>query len=220
MKRLILVMVAILLFTGIAIAEDEAMLHFIGHASIMLETLDGTVIYVDPSADGDYSAPADIILITHVHGDHNKPELCAQKEDCTVITWAEALVDGVYNTFEVKGVIIQPVPAANKNHPIESSVGYVITFNDIVFYHAGDTSMLESMSELSALGIDYAMYPVDGQYNMGVDEAVVVAEMVKAKHSIPMHFFAEGEKVAEMQAAFTPEGYLYVNYGEGIKLEK
>jgi len=214
---------AVLLMGNTATAEETSVtapyLYFIGHASIMLETAGGTVIYVDPSYAGDYGAPADIILITHAHDDHNKPKLVTKKPDCVTITWKEALAGGEHQSFEVQGVTIQAVPAANKNHSIKSSVGYVLTFDGIVFYHAGDTSMLESMSELAELEIDYAMYPVDGRYNMGVDEAVVVAGMVKAKHSIPMHFFVEGEKMAALQAEFIPERALYVGYGERIMVE-
>ena len=34
--------------------------------------------------------PADIILVTHGHNDHNKVELVAQKKNCVVITNDEA----------------------------------------------------------------------------------------------------------------------------------
>ena len=43
----------------------------ISHASLMLQ-FDGKVIYVDPVNTGDYAGKpkADLILITHSHGDH------------------------------------------------------------------------------------------------------------------------------------------------------
>lgn len=223
LTAILLTIVIATLLSPVAMAQENEVpapaLYFIGHASIMLRTSDGTVIYIDPSYEGDYTVPADIILITHGHGDHNHPELCTQNEGCEVITWAEALVDGVYNVFEIGGVTIQPVPAANANHPIETSVGYVVTFDDIVFYHAGDTSLLESMSDLKALAIDYAMYPVDGRYNMDSKEATVVATMVGAKHSIPMHF-VDLTQIDALKADFSPENSLYLNYGDTIQLEK
>jgi len=43
-----------------------------GHGSYRLTANDGRVIYVDPYAGGGYDAPADVILVTHGHGDHNK----------------------------------------------------------------------------------------------------------------------------------------------------
>ena len=50
-----------------------------GHASVKLKTSDSRVIYIDPNyAQGDFSEPADVVLVTHSHGDHapnkNVPE--------------------------------------------------------------------------------------------------------------------------------------------------
>ena len=42
-----------------------------GHGSYRLTADDGRTIYVDPYAGGGYDLPADIILITHQHSDHN-----------------------------------------------------------------------------------------------------------------------------------------------------
>ena len=46
-------------------------LHFIGHASFEIKTSDGKIIYIDPfqGTSADYTDSADIILVTHGHGD-------------------------------------------------------------------------------------------------------------------------------------------------------
>ena len=61
-------------------------LFYQGHGSYRLTANDGRVIYVDPYAGEGYDQPADIILVSHQHGDHNKVELCAKKTDCRVIS--------------------------------------------------------------------------------------------------------------------------------------
>ena len=42
-----------------------------GHGSYRLTADDGRIIYVDPYKGKGYDAPADIILVTHQHHDHN-----------------------------------------------------------------------------------------------------------------------------------------------------
>ena len=72
---------------------------FQGHGSYRLTADDGRVIYVDPYAGKGYDLLADVILITHQHGDHNKIQLCRQKQGCRVITNAEALAGGKHNSL-------------------------------------------------------------------------------------------------------------------------
>jgi hypothetical protein len=44
---------------------------YLGHTSFRIITDDNLVIYVDPYAGDNYQIPADIVLITHEHYDHN-----------------------------------------------------------------------------------------------------------------------------------------------------
>ena len=37
------------------------------------------------------------------------------------------------------------------------------------------------------MGVDYAVFPGDGFYNMGIGEASECAKLVDARHSIPVH---------------------------------
>ncbi len=48
---------------------------FQGHGSYRIITNEGIVIYVDPFIGDGYNVPADIILVTHEHNDHNHVEL-------------------------------------------------------------------------------------------------------------------------------------------------
>ena len=139
---------------------------FLGHGTLRFTTDAGQVVYVDPYIEGDYSLPADLILVTHQHFDHNQLQLVTQNPGCTVITEKDALVNGVYQSFTVGGVEVRTVPAGNKNHPIDACVGYILTLDGVQVYCAGDTSWLDTMPELKALAIDYALLPIDGFYNM------------------------------------------------------
>ena len=213
---------AILILPALASAEttlapqNVPTLTLIGHASVKIKTAEGAVIYIDPYYDGDYNEKADIILVSHEHSDHNKVNLCQQNEGCMVLRVKQTIntKDMTYNTFEYKGVKIEPVPASNKNHSIKSTTGFVLTFDGITVYHAGDTSKLDQMAALKEKNLDYAFFPIDGKYNMGAAEAMECAALAGARHNTPMHYFDADP------SAFKPENLLSVAYGETVELTK
>ena len=166
-----------------------AKLFFQGHGSFRLTAGDGRVIYVDPykGKAKDYELPADIILVTHQHGDHNQIKRCVQKPDCRVITNEEALANDRHNTFDADGIVIQAVEAMNKNHDPKKCVGYIITLDGVKIYASGDTSKTKQMESFAALELDYALFPCDGLFNMGPDEAAECARLINAKHNILIH---------------------------------
>ena len=163
-------------------------LTFLGHASMKIVTKDGVVIYLDPAfAPGNYSEAADIILVSHHHGDHDNVALVNKKSDCLILDNAVMLQNGNYQTTVIKGVKITAVPAYNKNHKKEESVGFLLSWADIKFYFGGDTSETQEMVTFADLGIDYAILPIDGVYNMNPEQADHCNELIKPRIFIPIH---------------------------------
>jgi L-ascorbate metabolism protein UlaG (beta-lactamase superfamily) len=164
-------------------------LYYQGHGSFRLTADDGRVIYVDPYAGDGYEPPADIILVTHAHRDHNRIQKCARKPDCRVITNAEALAGGKHNRFDVGGVIIEAVEARNLMHSPKKCVGYVVTLGGVKLYASGDTSKTRRMEDgtFIKMGLDYAVFCGDGMPNMGLREAAECARLVGARHNIIVH---------------------------------
>ena len=158
-----------------------------GHSSFRLTTNDGVVVYIDPFLGEGYEVPADLVLITHQHNDHNKIELITQKPDCAVISNFEALAGGRHNSFSVKGIDIEAVEAANKNHPIDECVGFIITVDGLQLYFSSDTARTRQMEDFAARNLDFAFLCGDGFYNMSLDEAAECAELIGAKHNVPVH---------------------------------
>ena len=192
-----------------------------GHGSLRLTTAAGKVIYVDPYAGSGYEPTADLILITHAHSDHtNTQKIRNRAPDCRVITWKEALEGGEHKTFDLGFVKVEAVEAGNnRNHSIDSCVGYVLTLPDgITVYISGDTSRTDQMSALAGRKLDYAFFCCDGVYNMDTAEASQCAKTVGAKHSIPYHM-APGKLFDRAVAEkFTSPGRLIVADGEEIVL--
>jgi L-ascorbate metabolism protein UlaG (beta-lactamase superfamily) len=189
-----------------------------GHGSYRITAADGRVIYIDPFAGGGYDKPADILLVSHQHDDHNKTALVTQKPSCRVITNTEALAGGKHNTFDVGGIVIEAVEASNTNHDPKQCVGFILTVDGIKIYFAADTSKTKSMESFASRKLDYALLPIDGYYNMDPKEAAECARLIGARVNIPVHM-KPGElfdkKCAE---AFDAPGRRIVAAGEEIEL--
>ena len=224
MKKLFSSVICLMLLCPMGMAEQaQARLLYQGHGSLRIVTSEGKVIYIDPYAGEGYDSPADLILVSHGHQDHTAVDLIGNRsDDCQIITYKEALVDGEYKTFDLGYAIVEAVQAGNnKNHDINVCVGWLVTLSDgITIYATGDTSTTEQMAELAERDIDYAFFCCDGKYNMDIEEANACATLVNAKHSIPYHMAPGKLFDADRAAQFDGPGKLIVAAREEIILEK
>ncbi len=167
-----------------------AKLLYQGHGSYRFTTNGGTVIYLDPYAGEGYDVPADLILCTHEHGDHTAFDKMPHAEGFELYRAKDFQPSpGKYVTIESHGIATMPVQAYNKFHPIDECVGLVIIIDGKSFYAPGDTSITEDVEsgKLAALELDYTAVPIDGFFTMDLPEAARFAELVDAKHTIPVH---------------------------------
>ena len=203
-------------------ASSGPRLLYQGHGSLRIVTGEGKVIYIDPYAGEGYDLPADLILVSHSHSDHNAVHLVKNRnEGCRVITNQDALVKGEYKTFDLGYATVEAVQAGNnRNHDIRFCVGWLITLSDgTKVYASCDTSTTDQMAELAERGIDYAFFVCDGVYNMDMDEAIACAKTVNAKHSTPYHMAPGKLFDPERAELFDVPGKLVIPAGEEIVLE-
>lgn len=190
-----------------------------GHGSYRLVSDQGIVIYIDPFAGEGYDLPADIVLITHEHPDHNDLSLLHQKDSCTVIRPGNILINGVYETRSIYEIAIQAVPAYNSGHDQNKCVGYVIVIDGIKIYASGDTSTTDYMKDvLSKEALDYALLPIDGFYNMDPQEASDCAAVIGAVYTIPIHMKPGALFDRKIAESFMAEGRLILKPNDEIKL--
>jgi L-ascorbate metabolism protein UlaG (beta-lactamase superfamily) len=181
-------------------------MYFIGHGSLMFKT-GNSVIYFDPvRSSGNYNnlPKADLILVTHEHGDHLDVNLVNDlKKSGTIIfcnensagkiSGAKALKAG--DRKDVNNIIIEAVPAYNivngpapgqLFHPKGAGIGYILTIGDKRFYIAGDT---ENTAEMKALkNIDVAFLPMNLPYTMTPEMVADAAKAFKPRILYPYHF--------------------------------
>ena len=183
---------------------------FIGHGSLMLAFNDLT-IHVDPYTDPrskqvNYALlpKADIILITHEHGDHLDLKAIGQiMTSTTQIIYTKAceqqlnggLVMKNGDQRTIKSIPIEAVPAYNLIHKRENSQpfhpksegnGYVLTFGDWRVYIAGDTEDIPEMGDLSDITI--AFLPMNLPYTMTPEMAARAALSFRPRILYPYHY--------------------------------
>ena len=98
-------------------SQNQDILLYQGKASIRIVTSDNKVIYIDPFMGDGYDLPADLILVTHEHFDHNNIGLIKNKnEDCKIIRSKDAIVNGEHKTFDLGYVTIESVEAGYNSY--------------------------------------------------------------------------------------------------------
>ncbi|AEH24208.1 metal-dependent hydrolase [Pyrococcus yayanosii CH1] len=185
---------------------------FLGHAAFYIEG--SKKILIDPFLSGNPVAAAkpeeleaDLILVTHAHGDHvgDAAEI-ARRTGAKIVAMydiANYLVEnnkGIttvgmnYGPTEIDGVKIVQVPAwhssSDGKYSIGNACGYIIELDGVKIYHAGDTFVFKDMELFAELygPIDLALLPIGGHFTMGVEEAAKAVELLKPKKVIPMHY--------------------------------
>ena len=162
----------------------------------------GKVLYFDPIEIGGHPQDADVIFVTHPHGDHFSPAAIAKicKADTVLVVPASmadkakeaglplvtTLPDG---SGTAGGIAFQTVPAYNpakRFHPRANDwVGYVVELGGIRVYVAGDT---DETDEAAAVGCDLALIPIGGTYTMTPAEAASLIRRMKPAAVIPTHY--------------------------------
>lgn len=175
---------------------------FYGHASLVL-LVDGKRIYVDPVRQFTGNAPlpaADVILITHEHGDHldsalvrelglPQTRLVVNSAVQKILGRGKALANG--DSVAIDQIRVLAVPAYNttpgreKFHPRGRDNGYVLSFGGKRIYIAGDTEPIKEMQQLA--GVDVAFLPVNQPYTMTPDQLVEALRLLRAQVVFPYH---------------------------------
>ncbi len=191
---------------------------FYGHSAFRIKTGTGLRIWIDPWLENPLAPEiraedkdADLVLVTHAHGDHlgNCLEL-AKSSSCEVVAIHEIqqylLAKGLPNvtgmniggSYRTKGVEITMVEAIHSSSIQEGhelayggeAAGFVIRLEDnCTIYHAGDTALFGDMALIGELyRPDIALLPIGSHYVMGPREAAYSVKLLGVDKVIPMHY--------------------------------
>ncbi|MEM4396403.1 MAG: MBL fold metallo-hydrolase [Candidatus Woesearchaeota archaeon] len=177
-------------------------IHWLGHASFLIKYY-GIRIFIDPfKLKNNVKKEADYVFITHSHYDHLSIDDLSQIKIKNIIAPADAI--SKLRRLDTNLIIVQPekeyelkefkfrtVPAYNTEKPFHPKInewlGYLLIFDNVTVYHAGDTDAIHEMSSISGK-VDIALLPIGGTYTMNAEEAVYAIKLIKPKIVIPMHY--------------------------------
>jgi L-ascorbate metabolism protein UlaG (beta-lactamase superfamily) len=165
-----------------------------GHAAFLITSDQGVKIITDPYESGAYGGQlaygkikdqADIVTISHDHADHN---------DTKSLPGSPQIVKGS-GSKTIKGISFKGISTYHDpSKGSERGANTIFTFSvdGIQVCHLGDLGHALSNRELAEIGrVDILFIPVGGYYTIDPKEATHVAEQIKPKVLIPMHFKTE-----------------------------
>ncbi|MCW4050108.1 MAG: MBL fold metallo-hydrolase [Candidatus Bathyarchaeota archaeon] len=185
----------------------------LANAGVMIEAKDMR-IYIDPiDLPREYSdSPADVILVTHDHGDHYQASTINMLQKDGTVNVFPAIMDteiARHNGVEVVpedeltfGPVtvtafymytFSPVATTPASHPVESDyTSYIIDIDGFTIFHAGDSKNIQEYEELTGT-ISVALLPLGpGCQTMANDEVVNVIQIIEPEYFIPIHFTEGG----------------------------
>ena len=165
-----------------------------GHAAFLITSNQGVKILTDPYEPGAFGGQlsygkitdqTDIVLTSHDHADHNhtgdlpgSPQIIKGSGSRTS--------KGIH----VKGIATFHDPS--KGSERGANTIFAFTVDGIQICHLGDLGHVLTQKELTEIGpVDLLLTPVGGFYTIDAKEAAQIAEAIKPKVLIPMHFKTE-----------------------------
>lgn len=184
-----------------------------GHATYSLN-INGTRVVVDPFfapnnpvakvTEGDVEA--DVILITHGHGDHIADAVpLAKRTGAQVIAnfeignWLnEQGIENVHTQhlgggYQHEFAHVKMTVALHGSGLPDGSYGgmpggFLLSVDNQKIYIAGDTALFSDMQLVGRGGLDVAILPIGDNYTMGPDDALEAVKLLKPKVAIPCHY--------------------------------
>ncbi len=166
-------------------------IEWIGHSCFLVTAASGRQLVTDPYDISAYpdqlfyqpvSATADVVTLSHAHGDHGNA--AAVSGDPVVIT-----TPGVH---EVEGFTIRGVPTFHDGEQGSSrgeNVVFVIGVDGLSLCHLGDLGHELQPEQVREIGpVDVLLLPVGGTFTIDAAAAGRVQRQLEAAVTIPMHF--------------------------------
>jgi len=162
-----------------------------GHSAFLITSDQGTKIMIDPYEPGAFGGQlsygkikdqVDIVLTTHDHADHNYTK---------DLPGTPQIVKGsgpkTAKGISMKGISTYHDPSQGSERGANTI--FTLKIDNIQLCHLGDLGHLLSDKELAEIGpVDILLIPVGGFFTIDPKEATRVAEQIKPKILIPMHF--------------------------------
>ena len=215
----VLIVPAALAEDRIATDDSEVSVYPIRHGTLVLGWKK-TTIYIDPVGGADLfkeMAPADLVLVTDIHGDHfDAPTLAAVTTGKTRIIAPQAVYEKMPaglkeitstlangKSTRQGGITVEAIPMYNvtkerlRFHTKGRGNGYVVTLGGKRFYVSGDTEDVTEMRSLK--DIEVAFICMNLPYTMDVKQAARGVLIFRPRIVYPYHYRGQGGTKSDLE---------------------
>ncbi|MCK4547594.1 MAG: MBL fold metallo-hydrolase [Candidatus Eisenbacteria sp.] len=167
---------------------------WLGHATFVITSSDGTKILTDPYKPGGYDGAVgygpitesvDVVTVSHEHEDHN---------DVEGLTGQFEVVRGC-GTHQGRGIRFHGYGCfhdGTKGSERGENTIFVMEIDGLRLCHLGDLGHPLSTDEIKEIGrVDVLLVPVGGHFTIDAKQAASIADAMGAWIIIPMHFKTE-----------------------------
>ena len=159
---------------------------WLGHAAFLITSDSGTTIITDPYETseglkyGEIKEKADIVTISHEHGDHS---------NAAAVQGNPQVLKG---TAEAKGISFKGISTTHDDKGGSergSNTVFCFQVDGVRVCHLGDLGHLLTDNQVVEIGkVHVLLVPVGGHFTIDAKNATQVAEQVRTRVIIPMHF--------------------------------
>ena len=164
---------------------------YLGHASFFIKTKDARVITDPYDSSIGIKFPkmeADIVTVSHPHGDHNN--VAGVTGNPLVLDWP-----GEFEKNGVRMFAYKSYHDKQKGAERGENILFKFEIEGMSILHCGDLGFVPDNGFLEEIGeVNILMVPVGGFYTIDPDEAIALIKKIEPNMVIPMHYNNEGLK--------------------------
>ena len=209
--------VVLMFLAPLAVAQDpkdqpkKATLRWYGQSFFQLQDSTGQRIVFDPHAIPTFGGPrvkADFVLISHLHDDHNQPEVLdafideGKKRDGDIYRGVVPVGKGNKQDWKSWNETRGPIKFRTLPTYHDATMGmtrgkntiWIVEADGLVFCHLGDLGHELAPEQVKSIGkVDVLLVPVGGIYTINGETAKKVVEQIKPRlYVLPMHYGVPG----------------------------
>jgi L-ascorbate metabolism protein UlaG (beta-lactamase superfamily) len=204
--RTLLPLVSVLFVAApLAAQEKKVTLRWFGQSFFQIETSGGKKLVFDPHAISEFgriNVKADVILISHLHNDHNNVEAVSDHQSARVLNGLKEGPKGrtqEWNKIDEKIGVFKIHSVGTYHDSVNGMTRgkntiFIVEVDGLTFCHLGDLGHELDPATVKLIGpVDVLLVPVGGVYTLNGEQAKKVTAAINPRlYAVPMHYGVKG----------------------------